>query len=182
MRVLRALRFSFRTSRCDRLPYRPIYAAISSSSESSPMWPLGFWFKRPLSCWTIQHSVALCPSFSTWSTQVKPNREHSQFITSFHRLVLCSVSFPWLSGDSSPPLPQQNPIRLHSNSLKFLYFQPSVMADVSCPGIISNPDLVGIGVSPVLQFLCLLQIWQAEFLDSHQLLCHDTPCSCYPPE
>ena len=25
------------------------------------------------------------------------------------------------------------------------------MADASCPGIISNPDLVGIGVSPALQ-------------------------------
>ena len=36
-RLLRALRFGIRTSRCDRLPYRPIYAAISSSSESSPM-------------------------------------------------------------------------------------------------------------------------------------------------
>ena len=68
-----------------------------------------------------------------------------EFVSSSLRLIVASPAATW----PYPPSSVESDQPVNINRIKSRHSQP-VMADAICPGIVSNPDIVGIGVSPAL--------------------------------
>ena len=110
------------------------------------------WAGAPWGC-----AVVGCPPLNV---ERQRNRGFSQFVQEFvHRPSTSRPSFQLPFGHiflSITPSPAESAPPANSNcvsSVDRLRLPTTVviMADASCPGIVSNPDLVGIGVSRDLQ-------------------------------
>ena len=111
------------------------------------------WAGAPWGC-----AVVGCPPLNV---ERQRNRGFSQFVQEFVRAIVrlhlahlssCHLAISF----SQSPSPAESAPPANSNSLSSvdslrLPTTVVIMADASCPGIVSNPDLVGIGVSPDLQ-------------------------------
>ena len=126
-----------------------------------------YFSERTALCFLFAFRLYLISTSEASEAQSRALRVAAQLIV--HRLLPVSISvsfvFLWLFVCYIPhapllsPLhqlqnPRKNPLRLQAQTLSsFVHYYRLVMveSDASCPGIISNPDLVGIGVSSAFE-------------------------------